>query len=325
MADVQKILVYRNGSKEYYIEVGQSYQVISKFDADAPDGFQKERTTKFLNPDMATKTHVAFFDMDRKIYDTGLTKNSKALKNLYKNDESAIQTALRQITSLITNPLISIKSADTIDPNNLDFWDEPEENFSVNLGVDLVFNTNDTIQLYQLYQLILQGKLAPAGLESEPLYKTNAQYAVENKSDVVEVSQKRELDKSKALFKFMTLLNTDKNLLNSVLDLAGIRGVDNRTDEALLNNVFTQWLNKDENQNPKRFLEIYKNNYESDSGRQFLTLFTAIKDLERKGVIQRKMSGLVLGEEVLGKTTEEAAQKIAKDPQLLDLVYKEIE
>lgn len=324
MSELEKILVYRNGNKEYYIEVGQSYQVIPKFDADAPDGFQKHRTTKFLDPAVTNRTHVAFFDMDRKTYDTGLTKNSKALRNLYKNDESLIESALKQLTRLITKNLASIKSTETIDPNNLDFWDNPEENFSVSLGEDLVFNTNDTIQLYQLYQLILQGKLAPAGLESEPLYKTNSQYAVENKTDVVEVSQKRELDKSKALFKFMTLLNTDKKLLHGILELTGIRGVDEKTDEALLNTVFTQWLNKDENQNPKRFLQIYKDNYESDSGRQFLTLFTAVKTLEKKGVIQRKMAGLMLGEDLLGKTTEEAAQVIAKDPQLLDLVYKEI-
>jgi len=319
MEEQKKILVFQDGDAKYHIEIGQSYQVIGKFDPDAPDGFQKMRTTKVLDPDVVDSVNLAVFDADKGTYDTGLTKNSKALFKLYKGDVDAIDTHLRNINKILTNRLLDIKG--NIEPNNYTLWDEFRED---ELGMDKVFNTNDVIQLYKLYALILQGKLAPVGFESKPYFKTSASFAVENKKDVVNVSQKREFDKAKAQAKFFTLLEEDKSSLFGLLDMIGIKNI-SESDESLLVTVFNQWINKDENQNPKKFLETYKDFYISKSGREFLGLYNEVKRLEKEGVIQRKMAGLFLGEVNLGKTTELATHTISKDKDLLDKVYKTID
>ena len=313
------MLVYQDGDAKYYIEVGQSYQVVGKFDPDAPDGFQKMRTTKVLDPDVNDSVNLAVFDVDKGVYDTGLSKNSKALFKLYKGNLEDIDNHLRTINKILTNKLLDIKG--NIEPNNLSLWDEFRED---NLGMDLVFNTNDVIQLYKLYALILQGKLAPVGFESKPYFKTSSSFAVENKKDVVNVSQKREFDKAKAQSKFFTLLEEDKESLFGLLDMIGIKNI-NQADEALLVTVFNQWINKDDNQNPKKFLDTYANFYISKSGKEFLGLYNEVKRLEKEGTIQRKMAGLFLGETNLGKTTEQATHTISKDKDLLDKVYKTID
>lgn len=323
---MQELLVYKNGDKEFKIQVSDdslspvTYQVIPKYDADAPDGFQKARTTKILDPDVNNVTPLAFFDGDRKVYDTGLSKNSKALKRVYPDDAN-LQTALQLINKLIVKPFTSDRPLETIEPSNVEFWDD----FNIKLGVDLSFNTSDPMQLFQLYCLVLHGKLAPTGLESEPYFKNSSQYAVENKDTVVDVSQKREFEKNKAVSRFINLLDTDKEALSAILEWMGIPGLAD-ADDAMMNTVFTHWLSKDDNQNPKEFLDVYKNYYESESGKKQLQIFKGLKTLERKKFVKRGIAGNILFEdEVIGKNMKEATANVLKDTQLLDKIYAKID
>jgi len=161
----EKLLVYSNGEKKFYIEPDTAYQIIAKYDADAPDGFQKVRTTKLPDPSVAVNgTPLAFYDMDRQVFDTALTENSKALIKLYPDAEER-RRALTKITKHITNPLLSLKG--NIEPNNFALWDD----FSFPLSVDTVLKSSDPLQLFYLYSLIIHGKLAPVGFESEAYFK----------------------------------------------------------------------------------------------------------------------------------------------------------
>lgn len=318
---MKELLVYKNAKDDFKIKIAENgeqpyvYQVVSKYDADAPSGFKDHRTTKALDPDVNNTVPLAVYDDNRKVYDTGLTKDSKALKKLYP-DEADRQRALQVITKSILNPLADLKGMDTLNPNNFEFWDD----FGITISLDQSFNTSDPLQLYYLYILTLRGKLAPIGFESDPHYKTDAQYCVENKDSVIDVAQKREFEKSKATSRFMNLLDTDKEGLESILEWIGVPGVAG-TEDALMNTIFTQWLQNDDNQNPKAFLEAYKTLYESPSGKNKTLIYSKLRKLEKARKVTRTPSGVSLGNDFLGKNMKDAAEKLVVDNELLQKFY----
>ena len=317
MMSAVKILVYKNGNKDFYIEVGKSYQIVPKYDADAPDGFRTHRTTKVLDPDIVDPVNLAVWDLDRNVYDTGLEASSKALNKLYNKNQDEVNTALKTINKEIANKLLTFWDKSQLDPKNLEFWDD----MNAELGVDNVFNTNDPLQLYKLYQLILQGKLCPSGLEGEPQFKKSASFSVEDKTTVIDVSQKRELNKTSAKAKFFNMLEQDPKIAVNVMEYMGVTGL-SHSDIALLNSTFSTWIDRDDNQNPKKFLETYKEVNDSESGKRVFEVFGQLRELQKNNKIDRKVNGLYFGEHFLGKNNKEAAEKAVNDPILLDKIYE---
>lgn len=312
-----KILVYKNGNKDFYIEVGKSYQIVPKYDADALDGFRNHRTTKVLDPDVVDPVNLGVWDLDRNVYDTGLEPSSKALNKLYKNNQDDVNAALKTINKEITNKLLTFWDKSQLDPKNLEFWDA----MTADLGVDIVFNTTDSLQLYKLYQLILQGKLCPSGLEGEPQFKKSASFSVEDKTTVVDVSQKRELNKTAAKAKFYMLLEQDPKIAVDLMDYMGVSGL-SASDIALLNSTFSNWIDKDDNQNPKKFLDTYKEVNDSPAGKKIFEVFSQLRKLQKENKVDKKINGLYIGENFLGKTAKEAAEKAVNDPILLEKIYE---
>lgn len=321
-----ELLVYKNGEKEYKIKIAEggepsvSYQVVNKYDADALDGYQKLRTTKVPDPLVNNWTSLGIYDSHKGIYDTAMTKDSYVLSKLFPDVENR-QRAITAITKHILNPLIEMKGKDTVDnPQNFTFWDD----FGVHLSEDLVFNTTDRLQRAQLFFLIAQGKLAPKEFESDPWFKDNAQYSVENKDSVINVSQQRDFEKNKAVARFMNLLDTDKKGLEAILDWMGVPGLVSADDE-LMNSIFTHWLSKDDNQNPQKFLSVYDNYYKSPAGKVTLDVFKNLKDLEKDKKVTRKANGIFLGEDFLGENFKAASENLAKDKDLLKKIYDVLE
>lgn len=311
------ILVYKNGDKEFRIKSNTSYQVVSKFDADAPDGLQKIRTTKVPDPSIGNNTiNLATFDLDRNIYDTGLSSESKALLRLYKNDRDAVQAALRDITKHITNPLMSIVGKN-IEPTNFEFWDDLSYK---DLVADKVFKTSDPLQRFQLYSLILHGKLAPIEFESDTYFRQSAQFSVENKEEVIGTTQKKALLKAKAVRYFGNLYESNKKALHSILEWMNITGLEN-ADEALMTTVFTNWLERDDNQNPEQFLEVYEQYYNTKSGKAILDIFTGLRQLQKDKLVKRTPEGIVMKDHLLAKDLKESAKMISKDSDLLEVFY----
>lgn len=315
------ILVYKDKKgKEVRIEPNQTWQVVPKYDADAPDGFQKFRTTKVLDVDAARNNeNLAVFDMDKGIYDTGLSKLSKGLNRLY-NGTNNLPSALKEITTHITNPLIEIKGKVVLDETNFQFWDE----FSEEVYVDKVFSTNDPIQRYAIYSLLLQGKVAPVDFASDPHYKNTSQYSVQESTLVVDAKTKRELSKNEAIFKFMSLLQKDKSSLVAILDFLNIKGLEG-ADNSLLNSVFSQWLDRDENQNPEMFHQKYADFYESESGKQVLLAYKNLKTLDTYKRLKRELSGIYLNSEFIGKTLIEAAENAVKNKNIMASIVDQID
>ncbi len=319
----ESILAYRNGNKEFKIQIGTSekpvvYQVIGMIDHDAPEAFKKLRTTKIIDPTVNNTVRPAKYDSNLRMYDTGFHDTSVALIQMYPDDDNR-KAALRQLSKYILNPLGKIRGVKNLEPDNLEWWD----NYRHRIELDAAYNTADPEQLAILYMLILHGKLCPAGFESEFHFKGSAQYAVENKETVVDAGQKRKLNVSKATNKFMTLLDTDKEGLSHILEFMGISGVVG-ADEALLNDIFTDWLAKDDNQNPEEFLDLYDKYYNSSAGKQEMTMYKALKDLHRKRKITQNTTGFYLDGEFIGTTLKAATKTVLENQDLLDKVYEKV-
>ena len=319
----ESILAYKNGNKEFKIQIGTSekpvtYQVIGMMDYDAPDAFQKERTTKIIDPTVNNVVRPVKYDGRLKMYDTGLHETSSALRQMYPEDENR-KRALAQLTKFILNPLGKIRGIKNLEPDNLEWWDNNRHK----IELDNTYDTSNSEDLANLYQLILHGKLCPAGLESEFHFKSTAQYSIENKETVVDAGQKRKLSVSKATNKFITLLDTDPKGLEIILEYMGISGVVG-SDEAMLNDIFTDWLAKDDNQNPQEFLELYDTYYNSKAGKQDLVMHKSLKELNRKKQITQNTQGFYLGDVLLGTTLKSASKLVLANQELLDKVYAKI-
>jgi hypothetical protein len=313
------LTLHSAGEQTFSLTKGALYQVVSKFDADAPDGFQDLRTTKVLDPIAGAKTvNLAVWDAERDMYDTGMTEYSAALTRLFPDPETRKQV-LRVITKEILNPMIARKG-NVFDPNNIEFWDA--QDFTITL--DHVFNTDKVEDLYALYMLVLHGNLAPVEFESDPKFRLTAQYSVENKESVVDLKYKKELETNKATALFFTMLTNNKKELIALLEWMKI-STSTDTDDALLNSIFTRWLKDDSNQNPKAFLKTYSEMLETPSGKRELEMYSNLVQLRKNGKIKQAFNTVTLDGEELGANLKDATKKILADEVMTEKILNLLE
>jgi hypothetical protein len=317
----ESILAYKNGDKEFRIEIGTSekpviYQVIGMIDHEAPDAFKEKRTTKIIDPTVSNTVRPVRFDTRINMYDTGLHEMSSALQRLYPSDADR-KRALAQLTKEVLNPWGKIRGIKNLEPDSLTFWDE----YRHEIVLDKAYNTAKPEDLALLYQLVLHGKLAPEGLESEPFFRGTAQYAVENKETVVDAGQKRKFAVSNATAKFFNLYETDKEGLSNILAFMGVTiEKDQRFED--INDIFTEWLSRDDNQNPQEFLKLYAEYYDSKSGKQEMVMFKTLQDLSRVRKITKTLEGFYLDGEFIGATLKSASKLVLTNQDLLDKVLE---
>jgi len=303
----------------FEIKSDSLYKVIPKLDSGAPDGFIQHDTTKLLDPHIGTEVPMAIWDNDRNIWDTGLHENSKTLIKLYPDTE-ARKTVIAGLKKFIIDPVERI-----IGEGRLSHIDTGENCFwltaSTDLRNDITFNTSNPMQLLSIYSAVLFGNLAPKDKEEDTVFRLKAQYAVQNIDEVLNLGQRKDLERNKAIGLFFTMYSQNKTDLITILDYLGIPS-SNNPDEAALNSAFTQWLNNKENgyQNAKIFLETYEN-FSSISGKQELTIFSKLKQLLRDGVIKRKMGSVYLGDTDLGANLKIAARKAAQSSEIQELIF----
>jgi hypothetical protein len=317
-----EIKVFKKGDKSFMINTEKTYQIVSKYDADAPDGFKKENTTKTLDPLAGvTSAVVVSYDGSKGMYDTGLSEASDALRKLYP-DPTERAKALKVIQEHIQKPLLNVYTEEQLDPRNFEFWDE----FSYKYSLDSLLDPKKPKDRFILYSSILHGKLAPSEFSSDPHFKLTAQFAVECKDYLVDTITQRELDNSKARAKFFTLLEDDKKSLVNLLDWIGIRGVD-KADNGLLNSVFVNWLSVDERQNTKQFLEVYEEYYKSSAGQKVVEVYNHLKNLTKQNKVVVSKEGVTLGDTILeeAKDLKQAAKLIAKNKTHLATLSQLIE
>lgn len=299
------------------------YKVVPKLDTQAPDGFIAHDTTKILNPEIGTSVPMAVWDGDRGVWDTGLHENSRILVRLYP-DSKARAEVLKGLKKFIIDPVEAIKGRGVlthIQPKDEDsFWDKA----STNLVKDLTFSTSNPMDLLSLYSAVLHANLAPKSMEEDPTFRNKAQFAVQNIEQVVDLKQRKDLERNKAIGLFFTMLTQNKEDLLVILDYLGVPSGDN-PDEAALNSIFTEWLNNKENgyQNASIFGETHKF-FETKDGKEELKIFSTLKTLLRQGAIKRKMGAIYLDDLDLGANLKLAAKRAVKSEEIQELIFNKL-
>lgn len=299
------------------------YKVVPKLDSGAPDGFVNHDTTKLLNPEIGTSVPMAVWDIDRGVWDTGLHENSKILTRLYP-ETAERNEVIKGLKKFIIDPVEAIKGKGVlthIQPKDEEsFWDKS----STLLVNELTFSTKNPIELLSLYSAVLHGNLAPKAMEEEPTFKNKAQYAVQNIEQVVNLKQRKDLERNKSIGLFFTMLNQNKEDLLVILDYLGIPS-SNNPDEASLNSTFTEWLNNKESgfQNAAIFVETY-DFFQTKAGKEELQIFATLKKLLRKGSIKRKMGSIYLDDVDLGANLKIAAKGAVKSEELQELIFNKM-
>lgn len=299
------------------------YKVVPKLDSGAPDGFVNHDTTKLLHPEIGTSIPMAVWDIDRGVWDTGLHENSKILVKLYP-DTASRNEVLKGLKKFIIDPVEAIKGKGVlthIQPKDEDsFWDK-SSTFLVN---ELTFSTKNPMDLLSLYSAVLHGNLAPKAMEEEPTFKNKAQYAVQNIEQVVNLKQRKDLERNKSIGLFFTMLSQNKEELLVLLDYLGIPS-SNNPDEAALNSTFTEWLNNKESgfQNAAIFSETYEF-FQTPSGKEELQIFATLKKLLRKEIIKRKMGSIYLDDVNLGANLKIAAKGALKSTEIQELIFNKM-
>lgn len=290
------------------------YEVVSKYDADAPDGYKEHRTTKLLNDSAGRNTVVAAYDSNLGLWDTGLYEGSPMYRGM--NEEKKKQL-VQQVNELIVEPFENLYGEGKLDPRDKEskFWNVVDESsFKVDLYKGKIFNTNNVLERLQLFIALAQKDLAPKEHESSPIFNT-AQFCIEDKDKVRDDKVEKDTLELEANGQFFSLLQNPRDL-KYILNYVGVKNVDVENKSVAIP-MFKRWIeNKGQSyQNQKMFLEAVSMNG-TKVGKKELEYFTKIETLIKKGAIIKVNENYMLGDIELGNNPKGCAINVAKDTKI---------
>lgn len=299
------------------IVVGNIYEVVPKFDGNAPDGLRELRTTKFPSH-VGRNIEAVPFDSDRGMWDTGLYRESPCYA--HKKD---VDSLVSQLQKFIVEPLSVEVGEDRLTHRDVDksYW----ENFHIRLHAGRVFNTEDPRQLLELFLACIHGYLAPRDKESSPVYRT-AQFCIENKEQVVSIKQENDLLDVQASGLFYTYMSSKPSTLQLILNYIGLKLPAGEVREETIASVFKLYCNHktDGYNNKKTFVDTIKK-AETDEGYSEIFYFDVLSKMFKKKQITRQKENFLFDETFLGTSLKEAAEKVAKSKDLqiaIEAVYE---
>jgi len=287
------------------IILGQTYEVVPKFDADAPDGFQKFGTTKLLMEGIG-ESHGIPFDDSLEIWDTGFDLISLCNTEIPEAEKTSLVNIFKkQIKEKYEEQFKKdLSSADTENS----FW--KKYRFEVYNGK--TFDTNNVKDLLDLYMALKHYKICEKG-EKSYLARTAA-YNVTNKEKVMSVADQRNENKAEAIFTYMNLNKGDKETLLTVLEWLQFTSV-RTSDEKTLTRTMMAYLEKDP-QHVDNFLEAYKKS-QSEAGKEEMELFAMVMKLISKRKIAYKRKEYYLNDESIGNSPKDIAKRALSNPELM--------
>ena len=287
------------------IVMGQSYEVVPKYDADAPNGFQQFGTTKLMTKEIA-ETHQILFDESMGIWDTGFDEIS--LSNIDIPDEE--KTALVNIY----NSVIKKKYEETFgkDLSSKDTPDSFWRTYKFNIHNGKTFDTKNLKDLLDLFMALKHFKVCEKG-EKSYLSRT-AMYNITNKEQVMTIAQSRVKDKAEAMFTYMTLDKGDKETMYTVLEWLQFTNVRSSDPQTLMGTVLA-FLEKDVT-NVENFLAAYKQT-QSESGLEEMEAFSMVMKLYNRKVISYKRKEYYMNDEVIGNSPKDIAKRALSNGALM--------
>jgi hypothetical protein len=286
------------------------YEVVPKYDADAPDGFRNNRTTKLLDFDAGKNTVSALFDRDLVLWDTGLYKDSPMYRGL---SEEAKNSLGNKIEDLIVKPFERIYGEGKLNPRDKDseFWNYTDStSFKVDLYQGKLFKTKNPLDLLQLFICLSNKDLAPKKHESSPKFR-KAQFCIENKEEVRSTKVETDMIDMEVNGKFYSLLSQPKTL-QPILTYIGVKNI-NVENKELAITLFKRFVEDKEQayQNKKLFLDAVSLE-STKSGRKEIIYYSYLIDLLNKGKLKKEGDSYVIGETEVGSNLKAAAKFISK-------------
>lgn len=264
------------------IEIGKKYILDNKFDASAPLALQKMDATKYPFNGSGSLTAINF-DTKRNTFDTGFDKQSFCLSK-YTLEEK--ETLVPLYNKLIREPFEKAFNVDLDSNKNSEFWNE----FKMELKVNREFNTNDPLELMELFQTIIQGMACEKG-EKNPFYRQNAQYIVSNPTFVKNKQKEKTKIRKNAIKRLNLLIDGDRDKLNLILEFMGRDNVSKVTAEDLEDTYFEVFNQPEQGVKvAEEFVNIC-DFYETSKGKEQMEFFYAISALLRLRKIQKTNRG----------------------------------
>lgn len=301
----------------FSIRKGVIYEVVEKLDADAPKGFQEYNTTKYLFNTTYNDESVVYFNDITKSWDTGLTENSVMLQKAIP-DEKARAAVIRKLHEHIVEPIEKLQGAGALrqTADNDDYW----LNFRIRVARGESFNTDNPIELYQLYLLIVGKKLTPKEMVSHPAFK-KSQYVVVDREEAYNRKADKATRRMTAIGRFYQLLSSNKETLVHILNYINIPAKVTQDDSVLMMS-FERFIDDKNNsfQNDKIFNEAV-DFQGTKAGSEEINIFNKLKELHSKGNknLEIKAGQVSIDGTYVSNSLKSAAEVIRKDKEIKKL------
>lgn len=290
------------------IQKGVLYKVENKLDKNAPDGFQKEGTTKLPRPDAANVV-VCKFDHDSKLYDTGFYINSMCYRGMDKEDKEQIVKLLRKE---IVEPFESLMNKEgLLEQSNYEFWDS----YTNDLHEGRVYNTDNSKDLLDLYIAMRGGYLTPAHLTGDPRFN-GSDFVVKDSIETVNLKQKRINTEQDAIYHFKFLLDTDETKIIYTLKSLDVIRLNIKPSKDDMSTAFSLWLEKDFH-NAETFEKTYKKVI-TENGYEEVILKTKVKEAINKGRIKKEGNEYYYQEVPIGIDVKSIVENLTKNDELAE-------
>lgn len=308
---------------DFPLKLNTLYEVTEKLDSNAPDGFIEYNTTKTLSAPIVDSLNAAVYNVQRKIWDTGLYLTSNSFREAFGGlGEDGMKIVLDKIQEYIVKPFEAEKGEGYLDYTDTKDNNERWDNFSIKLNRGKIFDTSKIDDLLQLYFCLIHRRLTPKQHESNPLFKQPvSNYLVVDKEGSTTVKAQKAKQRMKAIASFMNLQEQSKETLVSILDYLGIQASVNTDDDALIN-LFERYLDdkQDKHQNAKLYLDAVSY-AATDEGKEVLYIHKKLKEMYRKNnsKVRFKRGEIHLDDVYVENGWKNAAVKIHKDQELKEL------
>lgn len=300
------------------------YQVVPKYDADAPDGFKNSRTTKYLDDNVGVNTVEAIWNEDVGIWDTGLHEGSPVLNTM---EPSKRKSFVDTVQKYIVEPFEKRYGEGKLDPKDINssYWNfVNDSSFHVDLRNGKLFKTSDPQHVLQLFICLVNNSLAPKEHEDLPQYNS-AQFCIENRDKARDIEQEKDALQVDTIGKFYTL-KSNPQVLHLILNYIGLKGVTKDTPDTTVNQLFKHFTEnkRDGYSNQKNFLEAADMS-EKPKGMKQLGFYKSLQTLVKKGVVTKDRDQYVLGDAELGNSLKEASKLAAEKAAVSKLITEHLE
>jgi hypothetical protein len=288
------------------IVFGKVYTIDHKFDGSAPDGMRELGATKFPLVGVEASEKV-YFDENRNVFDTGFYVESLCNKSLLERDNP--EEMVRLYNEFIKEPYEKRMTANCSE-SNFQFWDK----FNYSVRVNKSYNTNDPLEMFELFHALKQGVVCNKGEKDSKLQK--AQYNISNFEAIKSKEDTKFDNKMKAINTFNLLLDSDEDKLFTILEY--LQAVNPRgTDKSVLKRTYLRQLDdtKQGTDLVARFLEASEK-YNEPKGQLEMQYFAVCQKLYLKGKITKKLGSFYdESGNLLANSLKDIARKCSLDSE----------